>query len=387
MSNSLEKLIVKYFTDSLSPAELSRLSDLLKDVKKQQVFEEYTRNYYDLNSTLQRVNLDETHSDLLGKIEWTRRHNKFSYKKWYKIAAVFIAIIGMSHFLFLTFNDFFKDKIDDNEITLTLENGDVKVILEGDNENIVNNEGLVVGKQEGTKLIYRNNKNASTDSIEDLVYNELAVPYGKTFRLTLSDGTLVHLNAGTTIRYPVKFLENGDRQIYLNGEAYFEVAHDKDHPFIANTKEMKIRVLGTSFNISSYNEDSLINTVLIEGSVALYKNDEVFDDKTSISLVPGQVASWDKVEKQLQISESDIDEYIAWTRGKLLFKVRPFSEIRKVLERHYNISIINNYKFLDDQRFFAKFDTETIEQVLISFQSGQPFSFEINGSNILINEP
>src|SRR5690606_24289275 len=96
----------------------------------------------------------------------------------------------------------------------------------------------------------------------------LKVPYGKRFNLILSDGTMVYLNSGTSIKYPVKFPNKGNRQVYLSGEAFFEVTENKEKPFIVATDDgMKVKVLGTSFNVKSYPEDGNIETTLIKGKV------------------------------------------------------------------------------------------------------------------------
>ena len=122
-------------------------------------------------------------------------------------------------------------------------------------------------------------------SAETLVYNTLKIPYGKQFEVELSDGTIVHLNSGTTLRYPVAFLKNQNRKVFLTGEAFFEVAKDKAHPFTVSTQELNVEVLGTKFNASSYTEDVTTDIVLVEGKVALYKDKK--ENNNSVKLTPG----------------------------------------------------------------------------------------------------
>jgi ferric-dicitrate binding protein FerR (iron transport regulator) len=104
-------------------------------------------------------------------------------------------------------------------------------------------------------------------------------------------------------------------------------------------------------------------------------------------LTPEHIAFWNKKEPQISINEVDVNEYTAWTKGVLIFKVRTFSEIIKVLERHYDVAITNNYTELNNQRFFAKFDIETIDQVLASFQDSEPFDIKKEGNKISITKP
>ncbi len=383
----VKKLATKYFSNTINELELKELSKLLKNSKNQNVFKKYVKDYYDLNLSLQNINLEADYNTIIRNIQQYKKPSRPFYRSWSRVAALFIVLLGLGYFMNLIIN---KETtiIDENAITITLDNGDVKVINEDGSEHILNKEGRIVGTQEGTEIDYRidslkvSNANAKT---EELVYNELSIPYGKKLKLTLSDGTLVHLNAGTTMKYPVKFLKNKERKVFINGEAYFEVTEDKNHPFIVNTSEMNIKVLGTKFNVSAYNDDNSINTVLVKGAVGLYEEDEDYNTEAQVVLSPNQKAFWSKTDKLLEIGKVDVTEYIAWTEGKLLFKIRPFSEIIKVLERHYDVSITNNYNYLNSAKFFATFDTETIDQVLIAFQNSETFTFQRNGNNIIIN--
>src|SRR5690606_36367432 len=112
---------------------------------------------------------------------------------------------------------------------------------------------------------------------DKLAYNTLKIPFGKKFRLQLSDGTMVHINSGSTLKYPIKFIAGENRQVYLDGEAFFDVAKDKKHPFIVNADNLNVRVLGTHFNVSNYPEDAVTDVVLVEGSVGMYRSNEEFD--------------------------------------------------------------------------------------------------------------
>jgi len=385
----LEKLIIKYLANTLSDDELIELSVLLKKTKNKKLFQKRIRSEYDVSLAVQATDIEDTYQEILDRIKENEKRQKVRKLGWYRVAAVFVGILGMSYFfLFINEKEESVIQFDENAITLTLENGLVKVIAEDGEETIVDKEGNVVGRQEGVKLDYNNKteRGSKSDVAEELVYNELAIPYGKTFELVLSDGTNIHLNAGTTLKYPVKFIKGQQRQVFLDGEALFDVTKSKTQSFIVNTGELNVRVFGTKFNVNSYKEDGKVQTVLVEGSVGLYENKKQFNIDNTTMLAPKHIASWNKSNKNMQIEEVDTSEYTAWTEGKLLFKIRPFSEIIKVLERHYDVSIVNNYKRLNTQRFFAKFDIETIEQVLTSFQQSESFVFERKGNVVTINK-
>jgi ferric-dicitrate binding protein FerR (iron transport regulator) len=262
-----------------------------------------------------------------------------------------------------------------------MNDGNIKVIDDKGSFKIKDKEGNILGSQNGSAIVY-NDKN----KIEKLVYNTLTVPYGKRFALKLSDGTKVHLNAGSSLRYPVKFIEGQNRQVFVEtGEAYFNVAKDTKHPFIVSNNKINVRVLGTQFNLSSYPEDSTITTVLVEGSVRLYASNEEYNINKSTILEPGYKAEWNKIKKSITIEKADIDVHTAWINGRVILKHMKFDDIIKKLERHYNVEIVNNNTSLGNEFITATFDIETIEQVFEVINELHPIAYKIMNTKILIN--
>ena len=262
-------------------------------------------------------------------------------------------------------------------ITLQLANGDIQIIKEDGSTQIVDANGNVVGSQKGNQLVYTN-----AEANDTLLYNTIKVPYGKRFELKLSDGTNVHLNSGTSLKYPVRFIKSENRQVFLNGEAYFEVTKDPKHPFVVNSNDMNVKVLGTKFNVTSYKEDAKTYTVLVEGSVAasnkIIDNDEVI-------LKPGNRAYFEN--KHIKSEPVDVRKYIAWVSGQLMFIDDSFGVIANKLERKYNVDIVNNYEELNDIMITATFKEENIDQVLKTFQTYKAFNYTINNRVITITKP
>ena len=291
-----------------------------------------------------------------------------------RYAAAVVITIGLG----ATYNYMFKSEvietlmIDEEVITLMLDDGTIKEINEKGEEQIVNNNGEVLGKQKGIQLIYQNNK-----SIEKLVYNQLNVPFGKKVEILLSDGTQVYLNAGSTLRYPVKFLEGLERKVFLTGEAFFDVTKNMNNSFIVNVDELDIRVFGTKFNVTSYREDENISTVLVEGSVGIYSSKEKFEKNKGAVLIPGELGAWDKNKKKLAVNKVDTSIYTSWIEGKLIFRKTPFKTICRKLERKYNVTIKSNNKELDSKLYNAVFKSETIEEILNSFQKNYNLNYSI----------
>lgn len=327
-------------------------------------------------------NKQQTWKKIVAEINPTPKVNYFKIIS--RVAAIFIGLIGIVYFLYdyQSTTIVQESAIANEEIVLKLSNGETQIITNNGESKIIDDKGKVVGTQKGEELNYKNN---STTISKKLIFNELNVPYGKTFSLVLSDGTEVHLNAGTVLKYPVQFLKGQNRQVYLMGEAFFNVSKDKDHPFIVRSNDLNIRVLGTSFNVSSYSETKNIATVLVEGAVSLYGKDEVYSKEKSQLLTPGKKAEWNKENKKITIKKVNTSHYTSWIDGTLVIEKLRFQEIIKRLERHYNIKIINNNKALDSQVFTATFQVENIKEVLDSFKTNYSFQYSIVGDTITIN--
>lgn len=330
----------------------------------------------------EHVDLDPFFHDIVNPKNPAHRNSARLPLIFLKSAAVLAILVGMGYIFRDTIVDSAKKPIIPGDaIILQLENGNIEVISEGGATKVVDTEGNVLGSQQGSQLIYKNNGT----STEELIYNTLKVPYGKRFDLMLSDGTQVTLNSGTSLKYPVQFLKTKNRQVFLDGEAFFNVAKDSAHAFIVNTNQLNVRVLGTKFNLSSYPEDEFVNTTLLEGSVAVYNKQDTFDSSNASLLEPGYKAEWNKYNRKILVEEADIDMHTDWLNGKIILRHVPFKNIVKKLERHYNVEIVNNNPKLDEELFTASFDVETIDQVFKTFNLTYQMDYRINDRQIIIN--
>ncbi len=314
----------------------------------------------------------------------------------YVAAALFTGLLAVGYFYqqgFFTNNTHNIIIPKEEAVTLQLDDGKIELLSENGTSKVTNTDGSIVGTQEGNQLIYTSESSSdpdSPDSYQDrdkqkkLAYNTLTVPYGKKFKLQLSDGTHVHLNSGTSLKYPVNFLKGENRQVFLSGEAYFDVATDNAHPFIVNADELNIRVLGTQFNVASYSEDAVTDVVLIEGSVSLYKKDETADPATNTLLEPGFKGSFDREKNTISSKKVITSIYTSWINGELIFRDMSFENILKKLERHYNVSILNRDKALAKEKFNASFVNEPIEKVLQNLKTTYGIDFRVNNNQIII---
>lgn len=389
------KLISAYISKEISEQEFQDLQQWINETpENKQLFSDYLHVYRKSRRIKFIESIDENRAwnNILLKLVRPLKFVTVSQKETvkakrqerrlgiFKYAAIAILFLGIGY---LYQGGYFQKgseiMIPGDSITLQLSDGNVKIIDEDGSSKLLDSEGNVVGEHNGVQLVYDKDTEKET-----LVYNTLTVPYGKRFKLKLSDGTNVQLNAGTSLKYPVGFIKGENRKVFLKGEAYFDVAKDKDHPFIVNADGMDLRVLGTQFNISSYPEDDEINTVLVEGSVSIYKKEKAYDAKTATILKPGFKAAWQKDNNKVHVEKADIELHTAWIDGRIIFRRTLFEDIVKKLERHYNVVIINNNPVLAKQRFGASFDIETIEQVLESFSTNYEIEFTMENDQIII---
>lgn len=205
-------------------------------------------------------------------------------------------------------------------------------------------------------------------------YAEITAAAGSVIRFELPDHSVVWLNAGSTLRYPTVFRKD-NRNVDLKGEAYFDVQADRKCPFYVNTPNgLSVYVYGTKFNVSAYEDDSYIETVLEEGKVNVISPDR----ETVTQLVPGERLLYDKQEQKLLKSQVDVYEKVAWKDGKLIFRNASLDDIFKRLARHFNVEIQFNNRYGKEYKYRATFRNETLPQILdyLSKSATLKWSFE-----------
>ena len=375
----MKKIIITYLNDAISIEDMDKLKLWLHKPKNQEKFKEFVRVNHELNSLNGHVDTEKAYENVLKRIQNNNnnRSGSVGFRNLLKYAAILIGVSIIGYGIYQRKAD--AESIPNTpQIVLQLEDGTIQIVNEGQNTIINNASGHKVTEQKEHELVY------SQDTIETVLrYNTLKVPYGKTFGITLSDGSKVMLNAGSELRYPVQFVENEkNRTVFLNGEAFFEVAENKKHPFIVNTKDMDVEVLGTRFNVTSYLEDYKTYTVLVEGQVAAHNKLASQDFKI--------LNSNEKVffeNDQMETKIVNVQKYVAWVQGQLVFVEDSFKVIENKLERKYNVTIRNNYSALDEINITATFKNETIDQVLKTFQTYKSFDYTIKDGVVTITKP
>jgi ferric-dicitrate binding protein FerR (iron transport regulator) len=206
---------------------------------------------------------------------------------------------------------------------------------------------------------------------QKIQYAEIDVQNGQTSHLTLFDGTEVWLNSGTKFRYPNKFNRN-ERNVYLEGEAFFKVAHNKDLPFKVETGKLEVEDLGTSFNVSAYPGESIQSVVLVEGKVQI----NTPEGKKIGNMVPGQMAVKIEGSSTLKIRNTDPYFYTSWKDGKVVFDGERLEDIAKKIERWYNVDITFEKEDLKNFRLSGTIlRNKPIDQMIMAVEMLAPIHF------------
>lgn len=285
-------------------------------------------------------------------------------------AAVFALIAASSALLFLNRDNAGVEP--DNvtaKVTLTLSNGERVVI----NENGLIADGKHIIKTGENSLVY--------DAVDDgqVLYNTLTVPCGSDYKLRLADGSFIYLNSGTELRYPVSFAGE-TREVYLSGEAYFEIESDTQKPFVVHAGGIDVKVTGTSFNVSAYPDRQTVTATLEKGAV------QFADGTHTIDMKPGMHASYDKATAKTEIKNVDTRYYTSWKDGYIYFDDMRMEDIMQTLALWYDLDV----EYMDQEAKEVRFGGrctryEEVTYLLGKFSETGEIDFKIEGRNISVS--
>ena len=280
---------------------------------------------------------------------------KKMFPRFFTIAAAIILILGSGLLLYMNLyrksgnslvlnggHPYHNDvKPGGTKAVLTLAGGR-KIVLDNAPDGSLATQGSVdVVKRDSGALVY---KSSSTHVQAKPVFNQMYIPLGGEFKIVLADGTKVWLNAGTTLTYPTAFTGK-ERHVFLDGEAYFEVAKDTKVPFVVTVDSERIQVLGTSFNVQAYHNDPAVKTTLVDGAV------KVLTSAGNRVLNPGEQARFDAKAAHLQVAKVNVDEALAWKNGLFEFNRSNIKTIMREVERWYNVAVQYQATDLDKKDF------------------------------------
>ena len=242
--------------------------------------------------------------------------------------------------------------------------------------SLMESDSSVVLSNEKGELSYRNVRERAGESS----VNTLRVPCGGEYQLMLADGTRVRVNSESELVFPTCF--NSDRrEVFLKGEAYFQVAPDSDKPFYVRVNDYIVKVTGTTFNVTSYTDDPCTMTTLVEGKVSVYGNDSTWN----CDLTPGHMLKFDKGTARVTSEECDPRIYTSWIDGEFKFRDMRLEDIMKKLNRWYDFEVAYEEEELKDLRFSGAAEKyNPVEFLLKMIEEVTKVRFDIEGKRIMV---
>ncbi len=227
-------------------------------------------------------------------------------------------------------------------------------------------------------------------SVEDAVASNPSLivkqnPPGVKSTFQLPDGSVVKLNAGSELRFTGEF--QGVREVFLSGEAFFEVAEDAEMPFVVRVSDLSVTALGTSFNINAFGDRPDIGVSLSDGKVKVEHLDQTTDVSTSVMLEPGEKAVFQKYGTTLSKQTFDPEIDLAWKNKILVFTASDFSEIKTRIERWYGVQVVIDPKLKTDWKFTGRFHNTSLESVMESVVYSRGLAFNIDKDQVKIYKP
>lgn len=332
----------------------------------------------DLSLKWDTINMNASKFKFKSKIS-----DKKGYKAYYQLAAAFIALLitisGVIYFINYKDNNqhrFAEILPADARAVLTLSDG--RTINLGDSSIRIDEKisGIKINDNHNGIIKYESRPELKNTEI---LFNNLEIKRGQTYKLALSDGSRVQFNSESSLSYPVIFTGN-TREVHLKGEAFFDIAHNPDKPFFINTEKSRIKVEGTSFNVKVY-EGENEEITLVSGKV----NVEIGEE--SYSLNPGQQISINTTTDEIILNDVDVDLYTSWKEGVFKFVDLPMADIVNVLSRWYDVEFDFENEILKEERYSGAITKyRSLDYILNIIEKTNDLKFYYDYDKIIIKE-
>jgi ferric-dicitrate binding protein FerR (iron transport regulator) len=266
-----------------------------------------------------------------------------------------------------------------NKAYLTLANGNKIVLDDAKNGQLAASAGVKVSKAANGVVVYKFDRKSGGQghpAIPEI--NTITTPRGGQYQVILEDGTKVQLNAASSIKFP-EFFNGSNREIELDGEAYFEVAKDKAHPFIVKANGTQVQVFGTHFNINAYSDNPDITTTLLEGSVKMSKG------TAAVMLLPGQQGTVNQSGSSIKVSQADVEANMAWINGFFVFHDQSIINIMRQVSRWYDVDIQYQDAEVQENEFGGTISKyKDIKELLDNIKLTGSIHYKIEGRRVII---
>lgn len=375
------EILQKKINNTISVEEDLIFKNWLEDDQANLTYFENAQKYYQDGSHFDQNSIDNEKA-------WSNVSTHLTTKSvyWKKVSGFVMATAAAVALLLISYRVVHNPDQNHTEVVDQQQEivpGKAKAILtlsDGTRQSL-NEEQSLETEIDGTKILsdgksisYANQAKA----LAELKYNLLDIPKGGEYFLQLSDGTKVWLNAETTLKYPVQFIGD-NRTVELVGEAYFEVAHDKNKPFYVKSDDQTIRVLGTSFNVSSYPNDEDIITTLLEGSVS------VSGSNNESVLAPNEQSRMNRISGEIGRRVVEGQEFVLWKSGKFYFQNKSMVEIMKILERWYDIEVFYDNEAVKNVKLTGGFQRyEDFEKVKMLIETTETVKMMVKGKTVIL---
>lgn len=379
----LQALLKRQFERSISQAEKDELREYVLDPLYAQELLAQLPDVLSIELTDQDLNERQKENVLSYIFNYGRKTKATTYptKLWPKlIAAASIVLVASIGFYFYKSNihveqqSVYVNDVDPgkNGATLTLADGKKILINDVSAGNIASQSGVRISKNTDGQIIYEITGNNS-DKIE---YNTLTTTRGEQTQVRLPDGSLVFLNAASSLKFPTSFAKLKERSVEISGEGYFEVAKDKAHPFIVKNEKQEVEVLGTHFNINAYSDEPSVKTTLLEGSV------KISTDHNIKVLKPGEQVV--NSNEKLSIGKVDVDKAVAWKSSKFVFDDENIESVMRKLSRWYNVEVIYQDNVADRTFTGSISRYDKISKILDKITYIEAVHFKVEGRRITV---
>ena len=361
MTPLIERKIINFLNCKSSIEELNFLLKWIEKKNNLKVFKDYISVNHFSNLAMSRANQEKIIKEIKDRInsQQTKRELNFSLKNIFKYAAIISISIAVGYYNQMRKGvaDEKKVVLDPNKVTLQTSSGN-QIVLENLDDKLIEIDDEILIKKESKKIVFDQKK-----GIKKLSYNTLTVPYGKRFDVELSDGSIVNLNSGSSLKFPVQFINGMERKVYLDGEAFFNITENNKDIFKVVSNDAITEVYGTQFNVKSYKEDSFSEIILVNGSLGVKG---LSDNQKIVSLKPGFRANVNQSNEKIEISKVNTKIYTSWIDGRVIFRDENIDSMILKLERLYNVIITNDNKKLSDNFFNATIvvEEESIDEVM-----------------------
>ena len=367
-----KELLHTYFRGEATPEEEKQIMDWAESSPEN--YQEYMKERKIWNAILM-YSVNPT-------IKATATHKRL-FLSLYKYAAIAVIAFGVGFYTLHNRNvpgDFLShlSPMDISEPVL-LQNNQKYIALGAESFSLNEQKGIVKNNHTDKLLSYHQEDASRGFSFgKKRADNRLLVPQGQTYKLALADGTNVMLNAESELTFPSEF-DTDRREVFLKGEAFFQVTHNEKAPFIVHTDQLDVQVLGTTFNVSGYNNENMLKVTLVEGSIRIHQQGD------SVKIRPNEQYNYNKNTREKRVQTVDTELFTSWVNDEYIFKDTTLDEIFNRINHWYMFDVTYESPSLKEKRFFLTIGRDaSLDQIIQIINSTEEVCIEKKDNHIVV---